>query len=210
MFLEIKELKKSYSDKTVLDISDFSLSKGIYWLRGPNGSGKTTLSKILSGIIPCEGTVTINNQVSLQDHPQQYRLLVNYGEAEPQFPGFLTAADLIYFYARPKKASDNQIKKLIRNFGIDPFLNQPCGTYSSGMLKRLSLVLAFLGNPALVILDEPQNALDADGKELLDRWIYKCMNENDISFILASHEDINSEITDMLFIRNQKLVTTNE
>ena len=188
-----------------MEIPEFVLKRGIYWLRGPNGSGKTTLAKILSGIIPSEGAITINDHISLAEKPYQYRLLVNYGESEPQYPGFLTAADLVHFYAHAKKASEVQTRELTEVFGIDRYLHQPCGTYSSGMLKRLSLVLSLIGNPALVILDEPQNALDDEGHAMLDQCINTRFSESDVTFILASHETITANYDALLTIRNKTL-----
>ena len=74
MMLRIEGLKKCYGKKVVLEIPEFVLERGIYWLRGPNGSGKTTLAKILAGIIPSEGSITINDHISLTEKPYQYRL----------------------------------------------------------------------------------------------------------------------------------------
>lgn len=205
MLLNIRGLKKDYGHKTILDIPEFALEKGIYWLKGPNGAGKTTLSKIISGIIPSEGDLTLTDEISLKKHPNRYRMLVNYAEAEPLYPGFLTAADLIGFYSQTKKASNKQIEKLSFEFGIERFMNQPCGTYSSGMLKRLSLMLAFLGNPVLMILDEPHNSLDGEARAIVNRLIDDHHKANQVSYILASHEDIEIKPNDVLMIQNQKL-----
>ena len=206
MLIRIRELHKQYGKKIILDIPDFCLEKGIYWLRGPNGSGKTTLSKIVAGIVPARGDIIIRDQLSLSEHPFKYRRVVNFGEAEPQYPGFLTAADLIRFYAEAKKSAEQQVSELKDAFGIDPFVHQPCGTYSSGMLKRLSLVLAFIGDPALVVLDEPVNALDADAHMVLDQMINRYHKHYNTSFILASHEAITVACDGYLTIKNQTLL----
>ena len=83
-----------------------------------------------------------------------------YKRQEPDYPEFLTANDLIQFVAKAKKASQKQVDELIELLGIEPFLYQPSGTYSSGMLKKTSLAVAFLGQPKVIILDEPLITID--------------------------------------------------
>jgi ABC-2 type transport system ATP-binding protein len=125
--------------------------------------------------------------MEITEQPLAYRMLINFGEAEPLFPDFLTAKDLIHFVALAKKAGAAQTEDLITAFGIQDFYQKPCGTYSSGMLKKLSLALAFLGSPALIILDEPLITLD----DLTVERVYQLINTYHAagtSFILSSHQ----------------------
>lgn len=189
--LQISKLHKKYGDKTILDIDTLELHSGIIHLKGINGSGKTTFSKIIAGLIPFSGDVLLDNKFRPNRDRVTYRRLVNYAESEPNFPEFLTANDLIQFIGKAKGASAEDIDLMSETFGVNEYLYDHVGTYSSGMLKRLSLCLAFLGDPSLIILDEPFNTLDTEATEILIRTI-DAYHAKKVSFLLVSHQDIAS------------------
>ena len=72
------------------------------------------------------------------------------------------------------------------------YIGRPIGTYSSGMLKKLSLVLAFLGNPELILLDEPLITIDTASLKILYQWINKLHKDNSVSFMLSSHQALDA------------------
>lgn len=186
--LTIENYTKHYNGVLALQIPQLALPKGIFWIKGQNGSGKTTLFKSIAGLLPYEGSIQLEQGLNGKTQPQAYRMLINFGEAEPVFPDFLTAKDLVNFIAITKKASPAQKEKLINILGITNFYHKPCGTYSSGMLKKLSLALAFLGNPALIILDEPLITLD----DQTVQKVYTLINEyyaSGVGFLLSSHQN---------------------
>lgn len=84
--LRITNLLKKYGDKTILNIPDLFIEKGIMHLKGINGSGKTTFSKIIAGIIPFKGNVILNENLSPITTKVDYRKQVNHAESEPSFP----------------------------------------------------------------------------------------------------------------------------
>ncbi|MDZ7607248.1 MAG: ATP-binding cassette domain-containing protein [Cyclobacteriaceae bacterium] len=187
--LRVENLVKRYGDKTILDVPALEMNLGIVHLKGINGSGKTTFSKIVAGLIPFQGEVLLNSKLSPVGDKVAYRKMVNYAEPEPKYPEFLTANDLIRFVGKAKGASEASSNALIEKLGISGYLYDHVGTYSSGMLKRLSLCLAFLGNPALILLDEPFNTLDTSAIATLKELIG--MNQaNGVDFILVSHQDM--------------------
>jgi ABC-2 type transport system ATP-binding protein len=189
--LKITNLRKKYGDKTILDIDFLQLNPGIIHLKGVNGSGKTTFSKIISGLIPFEGKVVLNSTLTPDKTKIAYRRAVNYAAAEPVYPDFLTGDDLISFVGKAKSASKEDFNLLPELFGINSYQADAVGTYSSGMLKRLSLCLAFLGNPSLIVLDEPFNTMDTQAVDLLINMI-ETRHKNGINFLLVSHQDIGS------------------
>ncbi len=140
--LSIKNVRKEYGDHLILDIHHLQLENGLFWIKGANGSGKSTLLKIISGMIPFGGEVNIDG-VDMREHPTDYRRLVNYVEAEPLYPLFLTGIDLISFFSTTRKAKKEEVGSLIQKFNIEPFIKNPIGTYSSGMVKKLSHTLRF-------------------------------------------------------------------
>jgi ABC-2 type transport system ATP-binding protein len=187
--LSVENLVKRYGDKTILDVPTLQMNPGITHLKGINGSGKTTFSRIVAGLIPFQGEVLLNSRLSPVRDKVAYRKIVNYAEPEPKYPEFLTANDLIRFVGKAKGASDASSNALMEKLGISGYMYDHVGTYSSGMLKRLSLCLAFLGNPALILLDEPFNTLDTSAiatlKELIDTH-----QEKGVDFVLVSHQDM--------------------
>jgi ABC-2 type transport system ATP-binding protein len=171
----------------VLNIPDVLLDNEVYWLKGKNGVGKTSLIKSIAGIIPFEGQVSVDG-VNINKNRMLYRLSVNYAEAEPLYPGFLTGTDLIDLYAYTKKATANQVNSLIKRFEVLAYKNNKLGSYSSGMIKKLSLLLAFIGQPTLILLDEPFITLDPHALTIAEELIAE-YHSNGTGFIIASHQD---------------------
>ncbi len=194
--LKLTNLQKSFSGNIVFTIKKLHLPVGIYWLKGMNGSGKSTLLNIIAGLIPFEGEVLLKENIYLRKHPVAYRQLVNHAEAEPVYPSFLSGMELIEFVLAIKEGAISQVNESKEKLGIDHYLQNPTGSYSSGMLKKLSLLLAFTGNPALILLDEPFTTLDKASQNALYEMI-RAKHQQGISFIITSHHDI--ELTDISF-----------
>lgn len=184
--LVIQTLSKKYSSHIILNVPELTIPAGTFWIEGGNGSGKTTLLKIIAGICPFHGSVGLN-KTDLKKSPVAYRKQISYAEAEPQFPPALTGKELIQFFDNIRKANHDQVNALVNQFNIGSFINQPVGGYSSGMIKKLSLLLAFIGDPKLILLDEPLITLDANFIPLLLDEI-KTRQANGTSFLITSHQ----------------------
>jgi ABC-2 type transport system ATP-binding protein len=202
----LSDVKKSYGSRTILNIPHLEIPAGIHWLKGGNGSGKTTLMKIIAGINPFDGKLRLDD-VNLSNKPVTYRKLISYAEAEPLFPEFLTGIELIRFVQQTRKASDEQINDLLAHLEIADFIKYPVGTYSSGMLKKLSLLMSFIGDMKLILLDEPLITLD-------DVFMPKLLTliaqraEAGVSFIISSHQqlpDTHFVCSGVLKIENQNV-----
>lgn len=209
MVLEISQLTQRYGEREILSIPSFAIKKGIYWIQGENGAGKSTLFRTLAGMLPFEGNVRLDGQYDLKKHPVEYRLRLNLGEAEPLYPSFLTPADLIAFVAEAQRAPREQSGRLIEAFGIN-YLPNPFGSCSSGMVKKVSLLLAFLGDPSLIILDEPLITIDREAREVLFELI-KEYHRNGVTFLLSSHQLFEQEglhVSQSFRLKNKTLVAT--
>jgi len=192
--LSFKNFNKFYNNICILEIENLFLGEGVYWVKGINGSGKSTLLKSVAGIISFKGEILLNEKISINKHPVAYRRLVNFAEAEPIFPDFLRGRDLIQLFLASKKAVKNQENSLLENMQMSGYIDQPIRTYSSGMLKKLSLVLAFLGKPDLILLDEPLITLDKKSVETLYQWISESHKKTGVNFLITSHQPLEAGI----------------
>jgi ABC-2 type transport system ATP-binding protein len=183
---QLNQVLKKYDQHTILQIPTLAIGPGLHWLKGTNGSGKSTFMKMISGMIPFEGEITLNG-IDLKKNPVLYKRQLSYAEAEPLYPEFLTGADLIAFYNTLRKADEKESHELIARFGITEYYKNPVGTYSSGMAKKLSLVLAFIGKTTFILLDEPFVTLDAATVQTLLATI-KEFQQQGCQFIFTSHQ----------------------
>ncbi len=202
--LQLQELKKSYTNHLILEIKELNLPEGTFWIKGKNGSGKTTLMKIIAGQIPFEGSVVLNDTDLISD-PVAYRKQISYAEAEPLYPGFLTGNELLKFVQKVRKADNQQAKAVIDTWNIGGFIDNRIETYSSGMVKKLSLALAFLGHPKLILLDEPLITLEDVALPILYQLMKDRVKEG-TSFMITSHQAFSENdllLTSKIVVENQ-------
>jgi Cu-processing system ATP-binding protein len=157
--IEFKNLHKRFGKLVVLDGLDLEISKGgIFAILGPNGSGKTTLIKCLLGmVIPNKGEIIFDKKSVLRQW--EYRNNLNYLPQIANFPPNLTVIELINMVKnlRPKASSDEE---LIELFGLKSFLDKKLGNLSGGTKQKVNVLLTFMFDSELIILDEPTNGLD--------------------------------------------------
>lgn len=157
--IEISSLNKKFGKLTVLDGLDLTIdSGGIFAILGPNGSGKTTLIKsILGMVIPDKGDIKIAGTSVLKKW--KYRNDINYLPQIANFPANLSVKELIKMVKnlRPKQAND---AGLIQRFGLEPFLDKKLGNLSGGTKQKVNILLTFMFESDLIILDEPTTGLD--------------------------------------------------
>jgi ABC-2 type transport system ATP-binding protein len=207
MVVEIDDLKQQYGSAQVLNIPSWQVGYGIFWIQGENGAGKSTLFRTLAGMLPYTGNIILQQKYNLKNQPVDYKLRLNLGEAEPLYPSFLTPADLISFVAETKKSPVGQQEMLINSLGIN-YLKNSFGSCSSGMVKKVSLAIAFLGNPSVIILDEPLITIDKEARQALFGLI-ESYHANGVTFLISSHqlfEDEGLAVTARFALKNKDLV----
>ncbi|SEN15548.1 ABC-2 type transport system ATP-binding protein [bacterium A37T11] len=209
--LTFEHFQKSYGPNRILGIDKLMLEAGIHWIQGTNGSGKSTLLKAIAGLIHFHGSIVLENRFNLKKQPVAYRQQINFAESEPLYPGYFNGWDMIRLFAKAKKAPDNQITQLVEGLGMVEYLNEPLAGYSSGMLKKLSLVLGFLGQPSLILLDEPFITLDQAALNQLAEWIRDTHLLKNVNFLITSHQTIPLSIplTRTFLLSNQQLQLRN-
>ena len=183
--LQLETIKKYYGNLLAIEISSMSIEKGLWWLQGKNGSGKTTLLKMITGLLPFSGDITLEQKFSLKKQRQQYVKTVNFAEAEPLYPHFLTAKDLVNLYCYTKGGDINKSNDLLKQLHVYDAYTQPLRSYSSGMIKKVSLTLAFIGQPKIILLDEPLITLDPNAVDTICN-IIKDKYQEGVSFIITS------------------------
>jgi heme ABC exporter ATP-binding subunit CcmA len=178
--LVARRLGKRFGEKRVLRGIDLDLATGGFLVvTGPNGSGKTTLLRICAGLAqPTEGT--IERAVS--------RGAIGYLGHEPLVYRELTALENLELYGRLYRIAERRerIGMLLERFGLWEVRHERVASYSRGMTQRLALCRVLLHDPELLVLDEPYNALDEAGAELLDAQLAELRGER--TFLLATHE----------------------
>jgi len=157
--IKIKNLHKRFGKLTVLDGLNLEIKKGgVFAILGPNGSGKTTLIKCLLGmVIPDKGAIYVKKENVLKKW--EYRNNLNYLPQIANFPSNLTVSELINMVKdlRPKQSKE---KELVDLFGLTHSLNKKLGNLSGGTKQKVNIVLTFMFDSELIILDEPTTGLD--------------------------------------------------
>jgi len=197
----VNKLYKTFGKVKVLTGVDLAIkSGGIFAVLGPNGSGKTTLIKsILGMVIPEKGSIYINNENILKKH--LYRNDIDYLPQIANFPNNLTVLELINMIKnlRSKPTFDSD---LIETFDLKPFLNKKLGNLSGGTRQKVNLVLAFMFDSPLIILDEPTTGLDPISLIHLKKIIQK-EKQKGKTILITSHimsfvEEVADEIVFLL------------
>ncbi len=187
--LSIQQFHKAYHDRTVLTVPQLELGPGAHYFRGINGAGKSTLFRAVAGLIPFSGEIWLDQQQEVNRHPMAYRRRVSYAEAEPLYPDFLTAHDLLTFVAEARRVPANEVDTVADWLGVSAFRYQSTSTYSSGMIKKTSLALALIGQPDVLLLDEPLTTLDVATVAKLMVYLRNRL-ANGLMLLLTSHQDL--------------------
>jgi Cu-processing system ATP-binding protein len=172
--IEFKDLNKKFGKLEVLKDLNLVIKKGsINAILGPNGSGKTTLIKCLLGmVIPDSGSIKINGEVV--KNQWKYREEIDYMPQIANFPSNLKVKEIIAMI-KDIRNRDARDAELIEYFDLSPFLNKQLSHLSGGTKQKVNIVLAFMFDNPLLILDEPTNGLDPVAliklKELIDKEI---------------------------------------
>lgn len=190
--IEVKNLCKTINKNMVLDNINLHMVSGqVYGFQGINGSGKTMLMRALIGLIhPTSGTILIDQKELRKDmdFPKSIGFLLE----NPTFLDMYSGPDNLRLLAGVDNnisadMINKEIDSLIEEVGLKSARNKKYKKYSLGMKQRLGIAAAVLGNPDIVVLDEPTNALDDDGKDMVKR-IVKMQKERGALVIISCHE----------------------
>jgi ABC-2 type transport system ATP-binding protein/sodium transport system ATP-binding protein len=176
---------------TAVNDLSFSVSPGeVYGLLGPNGAGKTTTLRMLLGLLrPTRGQASIAGFRSSQQ-PDEVKRRVGYVSANSGLYQGLTVREMLLFfadlYALDPEATKVELKRLVYMLGLDDFIEQRCGTLSTGQRQRASLARALIHRPPVMLLDEPTLGLDVLGSQLVTEYI-ELLRKEGKAVILTTH-----------------------
>jgi ABC-type multidrug transport system ATPase subunit len=205
MEISIKGLSKKYKgNKYGLKNFDLELKNGILGLIGPNGAGKSTLMRILATISkPSEGQISLDG-VDIVKFPDTVRNILGYLPQDFGVYPNLTAIEFLEYIAAIKgftgKTTGIRIEALLEELNLVTVRNQPIGTYSGGMKQRLGIAQVLVGNPRLLILDEPTVGLDPEERVRFRNMLMELSGERIV--ILSSHivSDIETIANDIAIV----------
>jgi ABC-2 type transport system ATP-binding protein len=194
--LTATNLTKIIGDKTIVDDVSFELQRGeIFGFLGPNGAGKTTTIRMLVGLIkPTSGHVTIcgfNQRLQFEEAMRCVGCIVE----NPDLYRFMTGRENLEHFARMLRVARGEIERVAELVSLEHRLEQRVGTYSLGMRQRLGIAQALLGDPKLLILDEPANGLDPAGIREIRELLRRLASDRQMSIFISSHLLAEIELT---------------
>ncbi|MEG1482859.1 ABC transporter ATP-binding protein [Clostridium sp.] len=186
--LEVKGLKKVIGKREIIKDLNFSVKEGeIYGFLGPNGAGKTTTIRMLVGLIlPTEGDVKICGE-NLKKNKEKALKDVGAVVENPELYKYLSGRENLMQIARIRGVSKEDVQELINLVGLENRINDKVKKYSLGMKQRLGLAAALIGNPKLLILDEPTNGLDPSGIIDFRKIVKQAAKERGMAVFVSSH-----------------------
>ena len=214
--IELEKISLTYGKRKILDNINFSLNENqILGLLGPNGVGKSSIFNLITGLInPDYGSIKINSQIvnSFPIYQRTKEFKIGY---VPQYGGFfrdltlmenLNAIGEILIKDKPERKE--RINLLISKFELEAVQDTKAGHLSGGQKKKLVIALSLLGNPKIILMDEPFAALDVMTINILQQIIVNLQSENNISIILCDHQarDLLSCVDTAIVISNCKVI----
>ena len=194
--LSASNLTKIIGDRTIVDDVSFDLQPGeVFGFLGPNGAGKTTTIRMLVGLIkPTRGTVTVCGFDLRKDFEKAMRCIGCIVE-NPDLYRFMTGRENLEHFARMLGVKPAEIERVASLVNLAHRLDQRVGTYSLGMRQRLGIAQAMLGDPRVLILDEPANGLDPAGIREIRELLRNLAAERGLSVFVSSHLLAEIELT---------------
>lgn len=200
MILKLEDLTKVYKEKVALDSINFSFTPGIYGLLGPNGAGKSTmLNLITDNLKPTKGQVLLDEN-SIEKMGSEYRKFLGYMPQQQDIYPELSLRRFLYFMASlkgiKKNEAEEQINRYAKMVNLEEMMRKKLATFSGGMKQRALIAQALIGNPSILILDEPTAGLDPKERIRIRNLISEIARDKIV--IIATHV-----VTDIEFIAKE-------
>lgn len=212
--LKIKNITKKYGEKTALEQVSMTLSEGVYGLLGPNGAGKSTLMNIITDNLKADQGEIIWNGQPISKLKKEYRSILGYApQQQGLYETFTGKRFLSYMGALkeiPKKQMADEIQRVSSYVNLLNVIHKPIGTYSGGMKQRLLIAQAMMGNPQIMIMDEPTAGLDPKERVRIREKISQLAEGKII--MIATHvvSDIESIAKEVIVIKEGHMIAKDQ
>ena len=210
MELRLKEVTKKYGEKIALDQFSYTFGSGIYGILGANGAGKSTMMNLITDNLRRDGgSITFDGE-EIQGLGRSYRRMLGYMTQQQGFYEGMTAENFLVYMARlkeiPRKAVAEEIDRVLEMTNLTRIRHKKIGSFSGGMRQRVLLAQALLGDPKVLILDDPTAGLDPKERARLRDHIYHLSKDRIV--LLATHivSDIEAIADSILLMRQGKLL----
>ncbi|MCQ2421754.1 MAG: ABC transporter ATP-binding protein [Lachnospiraceae bacterium] len=210
MILTAEQLTKEYGSKRALDAFSYTFGPGIYGLLGPNGAGKTTLmGMITTGLKPTGGRLLLNG-TDIRTMGKSYRKVIGFMPQHQKLYEQFSLSRYLYYIAAlkgmKKQEADREIPQIIERVNLWEVRNDRIGTFSGGMKQRVLVAQAILGNPGIVVMDEPTVGLDP--KERVNFRNLVSDIAKDKTIIIATHivSDLEKLASEVIFLNHGHIV----
>ncbi len=209
--IEVENLTKKYRDRVAIDALTFQIKEGeIVGFLGPNGAGKSTTMKILTGFMPPTSGKARIAGFDIFEKPLEAKRRIGYlPETPPLYPE-LTVRGYLHFVAElkgiPRAKVKSEVSRVAAGTGIEPELGRLTGVLSKGYRQRVGIAQAMLGNPALLILDEPTEGLDPRQRKEVLELVKSLAGEHTV--VLSTHilSEVKAICRQVLIIHRGKIV----
>ena len=212
MEIRISHLTKRFGDKTALDDVSLTLDAGVHALLGPNGAGKSTLINILTDSIERDKGEVLYNDYEITSLGAKYRELLGYMPQQQRLYDNYTAEEFLKYMAAvkgiaPARARE-QIAELLKVVNLWEVRRKKVGGFSGGMKQRVLLAQALLGEPRILILDEPTAGLDPSERINIRNYIATVAQKMIVLFATHVVSDIECIAKDVIMIRDGRICKT--
>lgn len=210
--LKINNMTKKFGKKTVLNNISFTFEDGIYGLLGPNGSGKTTLMRCITGLYNIPKNTIIYKDVNAKEKADFYSQIGYLSQSFGMFKE-ITVKEMLELFASlkeiPKKETEEEILRTLKMVNLSNEANTKIANLSGGMVRRVGIAQALLGDPKVIIFDEPTVGLDPEERLRFKNIIAKLSKDKIV--IISTHivEDVEA-ICNKIIIMNKGSILVSE
>ncbi len=210
MELRLTDVTKRYGDKLALDGFTYAFETGIYGILGANGAGKSTMMNLITDNLLRDGGSITFDGVEVRKMGVEFRRILGYMTQQQGLYEGMTAESFLVYMARlkeiPRKAVPGEMNRVLEMTNLADVRHKKIGSFSGGMKQRVLLAQALLGDPKVLILDEPTAGLDPRERARLRDHIYRLSQDRIV--LLATHivSDIEAIADSILLLRQGKLL----
>jgi ABC-2 type transport system ATP-binding protein len=189
--ITVTNLTKRFNDITAIDNLNLEIGWGeLFGVLGPNGAGKSTLINILNTLLdPTSGEATVGGH-DVENDAEGVREIIGVCPQEPAFYRFLTGEENIMLMGEmhlvPKDVLRERVQMMVEKIGMDDHIKRRAKTYSGGMIRRVSMLMALISDPRIALLDEPTVAMDPQSRRAVWDFIRELKAQGK-TIILTTH-----------------------